>query len=35
VPRGEVHEFADSGHFVQLEQADGYADLVSRVAQVT
>lgn len=33
VPHGEVHEFADSGHFVQLEQADEYADLVSRVAR--
>lgn len=32
VPHGEVHEFADSGHFVQLEQAEEYADLVSRVA---
>ncbi len=32
VPPGEVHEFAESAHFVQSEQADEYADLVSRVA---
>ena len=32
VPHGEVHEFAGSAHFVQLEQAEEYADLVSRVA---
>lgn len=33
VPHGEVHEFAESAHFVQLEQADEYADLVTRVAR--
>ncbi len=32
VPHGEVHEFAESAHFVQLEQAEEYADLVSRMA---
>jgi proline iminopeptidase len=32
VPHGEVREFAESAHFVQLEQAEEYADLVSRVA---
>ncbi len=32
VPHGEVHEFAESAHFVQLEQAEEYATLVSRVA---
>lgn len=32
VPHGEVHEFAESAHFVQLEQAREYADLVARSA---
>jgi proline iminopeptidase len=35
VPHGEVREFADSGHFVRLEQAGEYADLVSRMAHLT
>jgi proline iminopeptidase len=28
-PHGEVHYFAESGHFVQLEEAEAYADLVT------
>jgi pimeloyl-ACP methyl ester carboxylesterase len=31
VPHGEVHEFAESAHFVQLEEAAAYADLVTRL----
>lgn len=29
VPHGEVHEFAASAHFVQLEEADAYAELIT------
>ncbi len=32
-PHGEVHVFAESGHFVQLEEAEAYADLVTTLAR--
>jgi proline iminopeptidase len=32
VPHGQVTRFPDAGHFVQLEEPEAYAELVSRIA---
>jgi proline iminopeptidase len=33
VPHGQVREFAESGHFVQLEQAGEYTELIARLTR--